>query len=132
MKLTDGMHVQQGEGYSVWSIDVEIRHLGGVALVWREDAGWQVKGNINFGTNVASFFLMLGSYIWYVIRLCASRPSHQTGFGGFSKGNGGHNFWGPKWKFEVTTGRQGGRARIGTGGKRSGRGDSPFHADAVV
>ena len=30
---------------------------GGVALVWREDAGWQVEGIVNFVTNVESFLL---------------------------------------------------------------------------
>ena len=42
--------------------------IGGVvALVWREDVGWQVEGIINFGSNVASFLLTLGSRRWYVV-----------------------------------------------------------------
>ena len=38
-KLTDEIHMRQGEGYSVLTTAAEIRHRGGVAVVWREDAG---------------------------------------------------------------------------------------------
>ena len=34
---------------------------GGVAVVWREDAGWQMEGIVNFGPNVAIFLLKSGS-----------------------------------------------------------------------
>ena len=47
---------------------VESGHWWLIAVVWSEDVGWQVEGIINFGTNVAIFFLTSGSRIWYVVR----------------------------------------------------------------
>ena len=67
MKLTDGIHAQLGEGYAVWVSAAEIRHWGGVAVVWRKDVGWQEEGIVNFGPNVASLLLMLRSWRWYVV-----------------------------------------------------------------
>ena len=65
----DGIHARQGAGFSpVWTTVAESRHRGGISVVWREDAGWQVEGIINFGPNVASFLLTLGSRRWYVAR----------------------------------------------------------------
>ena len=40
--------------------------------------------------------------------------------------------WGPQYKAEGTAIRQGGRARDGAGGQRTGWRDSPFHAEAAV
>ena len=40
---------------------------GGASVVWREEAGCKVEGIINFGQNVASLFLTLGSRRWYVV-----------------------------------------------------------------
>ena len=47
--------------------EVEIRHRGGISVVWRGDAGWKVEGIVNFGTNVANFLLTLQSRRWYVV-----------------------------------------------------------------
>ena len=41
-KLTQGTHTQNGVGYTVWTIEVESRHWGGLAVVWRVAKGWQV------------------------------------------------------------------------------------------
>ena len=41
--------------------------LGGVAVVWREDSGWQVEDSVNFRPNVARLLLTSGSRRWYVI-----------------------------------------------------------------
>ena len=41
---------------------------GGVSVVWREDARWQVEDIINFGPNVTIFLLVLGSWRWYISR----------------------------------------------------------------
>ena len=46
---------------------MEIRHRGGIEVVWREDTGCQVEGIVNFGPNVASLFLTSGSKIWYIV-----------------------------------------------------------------
>ena len=66
-KLTDSIHVCQVEGYFLWVTKAENRHWGVVAVVWREDARWQVEGIFNFGPNVESFLLTLGSQRWYVV-----------------------------------------------------------------
>ena len=39
-KLEYGIHVQQGERYSVWATEADIRHQGGISIVLRKDAGW--------------------------------------------------------------------------------------------
>ena len=65
-------------------------------------------------------------------KLCASRPSHQTGFGGGTEGNGGNHVGGYQHKDEVTVGRQGGQDHVRTGGQRAGQHDRPFHAKAAV
>ena len=46
---------------------MEIRHQGGVSVVWREYAGWQVEEIFSFGRNVASFLLTSGSRRWYIV-----------------------------------------------------------------
>ena len=75
-KLTDGIHERQGEGYSVWGTEAESRHRGGIELVWREDAGWQMEGITNFGPNVESLLLTLGSRRWYVLGVYV--PPHDA------------------------------------------------------
>ena len=66
-KLWDRIHARQGAGYAVWASTAESRHRGGVSVVWREDAGWQVEGIVNFGPNMESFLLMSGLWRWYVV-----------------------------------------------------------------
>ena len=66
--LTNGIHARQGAGYAVWEIEAGSRHQGVIALVWREDSGLQVDGIVNFGPNMASFFMTSGYLIWYVVR----------------------------------------------------------------
>ena len=65
--LADGIHERQVERYSVWVTEAESGNRGGVAVVFREDVGWKLEGIVNFGPNVASFLLTLGSRRWYVV-----------------------------------------------------------------
>ena len=51
----------------VWVTEGEIRHRGGISIVWREEAGWQVEGATIFGSNVVSFTITEGQKIWYVV-----------------------------------------------------------------
>ena len=67
MNLTEGIHVWQVEVYAVWEKAVDIRYRGVVAVVWRDDAGWQVEGIINFGPNVATFLMTSRSWRWYIV-----------------------------------------------------------------
>ena len=66
-KLADVIHAQHGSGYAVWASEEEIRHNGGITVVWWEDARWQVEGIVNFIPNMASFLTILGSRRWYVV-----------------------------------------------------------------
>ena len=65
-KIPKGIHMRYGSGYTVCATQSEIRHQGGVAVAWREKAGWQVEGIANYGPNVVSFLLMTGRCRWYV------------------------------------------------------------------
>ena len=66
-KLTNSIHMRYSAGYLVWATEVEICHHGGIAVVWQEEAVWQVKGMPNFGPNVVNLLLALGSRRWYVV-----------------------------------------------------------------
>ena len=66
-KLTRGIHMRYGAGYSVLVTHAEIIHWGGVAAVWMEKAGWQVEGIANYGPSVVTSVLTTGWRIWYVV-----------------------------------------------------------------
>ena len=68
-KLTNKIHTRYGSGYLVWSTEAEIHHFRGGAVVWQEEAGWQVEGVVNFGPNVVSFLLTSGVSRWYNVGL---------------------------------------------------------------
>ena len=42
-------------------MEADIRHQRGVAVIWKEAAGWQVEVTVKFGLNVVSLLLMLGA-----------------------------------------------------------------------
>ena len=67
MKLTLVIHTRYGAGYLLWATEAEIRHQGRMAVIWREEVGWQIEGMVNFGPNMVSFLLKSGESIWYVI-----------------------------------------------------------------
>ena len=37
-----------GLGYTIWATHIDSRHWGRVAVAWRERAGWQVEGIVNY------------------------------------------------------------------------------------
>ena len=45
----------------------ESRNHEVIALVLREEAGWQLEGIVNFSPNVESFLLKSWSWRWYVV-----------------------------------------------------------------
>ena len=108
--LTDGIQVRKGEGYFICMTEAESSHRGEILVLWREDAGWQVQGIVNFSPNVASLLMTLGSRRWYVVgayappTLCDSHPSHSAGSGGGTEGNGGNPVGGYQRKSEGTAG----------------------------
>ena len=61
------MYTHHGGGYNAWPTEMEIKLWVGVAVVWREAAGWKVEGTANFVPNVVIFLLMSGVRQWYVV-----------------------------------------------------------------
>ena len=64
---TDGIHMRYGLVCSIWSTEAERLHRGGIAVVWKEEVGWQVERTVNFGPNVVSCLLTSRARIWYVV-----------------------------------------------------------------
>ena len=49
------IHTRYSTGYRVWVVEAESRHIGGISIVWQEEAEWQIKGTTNYGPRVLSF-----------------------------------------------------------------------------
>ena len=62
-KLMEGIYTRQSYGYSVWATDAESKHQGDIAVAWRWEKGWQLKGMTNYG----SFMLTTVWKLWYVV-----------------------------------------------------------------
>ena len=75
--LTERIHTRYIAGYKVWAMEVETRHLVGIAVICREDSGWQVKGETSFGLNVVNFTITAGRKGWYVVRAYVI-PNNKT------------------------------------------------------
>ena len=65
--MTERIYMRHISGYYVWSIYTEGRYRGSITIVWQWDEGWHIKGAMNHGHNVASFTIMVGWNIWYVV-----------------------------------------------------------------
>ena len=66
MNLTGGIHTCYSVGDKVWAAEAESRHMGGITIVWREEAGSQVEGASSFGTNVLSLTITEVRKHWYI------------------------------------------------------------------
>ena len=60
MKITDGVYTRASAGYRVVATDAPSRHRGGIALFYREGAGFVVKEVRPYGPNVISFEVVTG------------------------------------------------------------------------
>ena len=93
---------------------------------------------INFGPNVESFLLALGSWRCYIVganvppKQFTSCPLHGTGLRGSPKGNGGNTVRIYQRMNEGATIHQGGISCDGAGRHRAGRFDSPLHSEDTV
>ena len=58
--MTERIYMRHISGYYVWSIYTEGRYRGSIPIVWQWEEGWQIKGAMNHGHNVASFTIMVG------------------------------------------------------------------------
>ena len=64
MNLVEGVYIS---GYSVWATEVDIRHQGGIAVMWQREEEGKPEGMINYGPNMVSFLLIMGWKHWYVV-----------------------------------------------------------------
>ena len=66
-KITDGVYTRALAGYRVVATDEPSRHRGGVALFYREGAGFAVEEVMPYGPNVISFEVVTSRRRWYII-----------------------------------------------------------------
>ena len=59
-KLTGGINTHYSLGYNVLATKADDIHWGGIVIVLREEAGWQVGGVTSFGPKMVSFTIMTG------------------------------------------------------------------------
>ena len=72
-KITDGVYTRTSAGYRVVATDAPSWHRGGIALFYREGAGFAVEEVRPYGPNVISFEVVTGRRRWYII-LCYLAP----------------------------------------------------------
>ena len=66
-KITDGVYTRTSAGYRVVATDAPIRHSGGIAMFYRDGAGFAVEEVRPYGPNVISFEVVTGRRRWYII-----------------------------------------------------------------
>ena len=59
MNQTRGIHMSYISVYRVCSMEAESHHRGGIAIVWREEAVWNIEGARNYIPNVVSFIITM-------------------------------------------------------------------------
>ena len=66
-KITDGVYTRASAGYRIVATDAPSRHSGGIAMFYREGAGFAVDKVKPYGPNVLSFEVVSGRRRWYII-----------------------------------------------------------------
>ena len=66
-KITDGVYTRASAGYRVVATDAPSLHSGGIAMFYREGAGFAVEEVMPYGPNVISFEVLTGRRRWYII-----------------------------------------------------------------
>ena len=77
-KITDGVYTRASAGYRVVATDALSRHRGGIAMFYREGAGFAVEEVRQYGPNVLSFEVVSGRRRWYIIRCYIAPDDAQT------------------------------------------------------
>ena len=62
-----GVYTRASAGYRVVATDAPSRHRGGIAVFYREGAGFAVEEVRPYGPNVISFEVVNGRRRWYII-----------------------------------------------------------------
>ena len=60
VKQTDERYTKKAFGFDVIATKAKSKHRGGVALIYRESAFWQIESVQQFGPNVIGFVLVTG------------------------------------------------------------------------
>ena len=66
-KCTDGVYTRASAGYRVVTTDAPSRHRGGIAMFYREGAGFAVEEVRQYGPNVLIFEVVSGRRRWYIV-----------------------------------------------------------------
>ena len=66
-KCTEGIYTRESARYCVIAMDTSIQHRGGVALFYQPSPFFAVDAVRQFGLNVMSFQLAMGTRRWYII-----------------------------------------------------------------
>ena len=77
-KITDGVYTRASSGYRVVATDAPSRHSGGIAMFYREGAGFAVEEVRPYGPNVLSFEVVSGRRRWYIIGCYLAPDDAQT------------------------------------------------------
>ena len=77
-KITDGVYTRASAGYRVVATDAPSRHSGGIAMFYREGAGFAVEEVRPYGPNVLSFEVVSGRRRWYIIGCYLAPDDAQT------------------------------------------------------
>ena len=77
-KITDGVYTRASAGYRVVATDAPSRHRGGIAMFYREGAGFAVEEVRQYGPNVLSFEVVSGRRRWYIVGCYVAPDDAQT------------------------------------------------------
>ena len=77
-KITDGVYTRASAGYRVNATDAPSRHCGGIALFYREGAGFSVEEVRQYGPNVLSVEVVSGRRRWYIVGCYITPDNAQT------------------------------------------------------
>ena len=76
-KITNDIYTRSASGYAVVATNVSSARQGGVALIWKEDGGFEVEEATIAHPNVITFQLVTGEERFYVVG-CYVPPSDLT------------------------------------------------------
>ena len=77
-KITVGVYTRASAGYRVVATDAPSRHRGGIAMFYREGAGFAVEEVRQYGPNVLSFEVVSGRRRWYIVGCYVAPDDAQT------------------------------------------------------
>ena len=77
-KITNGVYTRASAGYRVVATDAPSRHRGGIAMFYREGAGFAVEEVRQYGPNVLSVEVVSGRRQWFIVGCYIAPDDAQT------------------------------------------------------